>query len=345
MNSKMVAQIQGLVFACLLVIVYMKDPYQMNERYPAYVQLGFLGIALVMFCTYFYNVYISTGGVGTLSQMYSKVLMSFAVIMCLLGAIAGAGWALQRFPAMIPFLFSLIKLGMLVGAFYLMAKVVPKTLPMPSLGGDDQFAKMVLLIEFVVVFLYVGTPYVLRFAMYRNAQLLIQEPQYLNREKLYEIKKISDPDYRFALSAWFNINPQPDNTRAAFTKFTNILSRDDAPLIEYQSSTQTFRVRTFTMEEVKETLYEAQNIPLQTWNNIVVNYDGGTMDLFLNGELLISKPNVIPYETDTTVMVRAGEDEGLEGGICNVVCFHEPMTSDSIKFQYRLLKEYHRPVV
>jgi hypothetical protein len=204
---------------------------------------------------------------------------------------------------------------------------------------------MVLLIEFVVVFIYVAAPYILRFTMYRNAQLLIQEPVYLDREKSYEIKKMVDPDYRFALSAWFYINPQPDNTRLAFTKFTNILSRDDAPLVEYQSSTRTFRVRTFTMDKVNETFYEVQDIPLQTWNNIVVNYDGGTMDVFLNGELVISKPNVIPYETDTTVMVRIGEKDGLEGGICNVVCFHKQMTSDSIKFQYRLLKEYHRPVV
>ena len=341
----MVAQVQGLVFACLLVLVYMKDPYQMNARYPAYVQLGFLGIALVMLCTYFYTVFVSTVGAGSLSQMYSKLLLSLAVIMCLFGAIVGAGWALQRYPAMIPFLFSLLKLGMLAGSFYLMAKVAPKSLPVPSLGGDDQFAKMVLLVEFVIVFLYVGAPYVLRFAMYRDADLLIQEPRYLNREKSYEITKVSAPDYRFALSAWFNINPQPDNTRPAFTKFANILSRDDAPLLEYKSSTQTFRIRTFTMDEVKETFYEAQNIPLQTWNNVVVNYDGGTMDVFLNGELVISKPNVIPYESDTTVMVRAGEDDGLEGGICNVACFHEPMSSDSIKFQYRLLKEYHRPVV
>ena len=95
-SSKMVAQVQGLVFACLLVLVYMKDPYQMNARYPAYVQLGFLGIALVMLCTYFYTVYATAGGMGTLSQMYSKLLLSLAVIMCLFGAIIGAGWALQR---------------------------------------------------------------------------------------------------------------------------------------------------------------------------------------------------------------------------------------------------------
>lgn len=349
MNSKMVAQVQGLVFACLLVIVYVRDPYQMNRKYPAYVQLGFLGIALVMLLTYFYTIYISTGGAGTISQMYSKMLISFAVILCLFGAIIGVGWALQRYPKIIPFLFSLLKIGMLLGAFYLMTRIAPKSLPIPSLGGSDQFAKMVLLVEFIIVFLYVATPYVLRFLMYRDGVLLIQEPMYLDREKSYEITKVDAPNYQFGMSAWFTINPQPDNTRAAFTKFTNIISRDGAPVVEYKSSTRTLRISTMVMDEqqtrIKESFYETQDIPLQTWNNIVVNYDGGTMDVFLNGELVTSKPNVIPYETDTTIMVRAGENDGLEGGICNVVCFHKSMTREAIKFQYMLLKEYHRPVV
>ena len=344
MNSKTLAQVQGLVFACLLILVYVRDPYQMNAQYPAYVIIGFLGIVLVMLCTYFYKVYVSAGGAGTLSQMYSKMLISFAVIMCLFGAIVGAGWALQRYPTIIPFIFSLLKLGMLIGALYLLVRVLPKSVPVPSLGGD-QVAKTVLLVEFIIVFIYVVTPLVLRFAMYRNGRILIQEPMNLNREKSFEIKKIADPDYRFAVSAWFYINPQPDNTREAYTKFTNILSREDAPTIEYESSSQTLRVTTITMDNVKETIYKSTNIPLQTWNNIVVNYDSGTMDVFFNGKLVVSKPNIIPLEEHTTAMVRAGEKDGLEGGICNVVNFHEPLTSDSVEFQYKLLKEYHRPVV
>ena len=345
MNSKMVAQVQGLVFACLLVLVYMKDPYQMNQRYPAYVQLAFLGIALVMFLTYFYTLYVSTGGSGTISQMYSKMLISLAVIMSLFGVIVGVGWALQRYPTFIPFIFSLLKIGMLIGAFYLMVTALPKTLPNMKVGGDDQYAKMVLLIEFILVALYVGTPYVLRFLMYRSGNIVIQEPQYLSEESSYEIQKLVNPNYRFGVSAWFNINPQPNNTREAFTKFTNILSRDDAPIIEYNSSTRTFRIRTQTVDDIKETFYETKNIPLQTWNNVVVNYDGGSMDVYFNGELVVSKSNVIPYESDTTIMVRAGEKDGLEGGICNVVCFLEPLTSEAINFQYRLLKEYHTPFV
>lgn len=343
-SPKTVAQIQGLVFACLLVIVYGRDPYEMTQRYPAYVQIGFLGVALVMFCTYYYTLYMASGGTATLVQTYSKMLISFALIMCLIGAIFATGWALQRYPSAIPFLFSLLKLGILVGAVYLMVRVLPKSLPIPSLGGE-QLAKTILLVEFVAVFLYIVAPYALHFTMYRNGRQLIKDPIHLDREKMFEIDKVADPNYRFGVSAWFYINPQPNNTRLAFTKFTNILSRDDTPVVEYKSSTHTFRVSTFTVDKTKEVVYESTNLPLQTWNHVVVNYDSGTMDVFLNGELVVSKPNVIPYETDTTVMVRAGEKDGLEGGICNVVCFHEPLTSESVKFQYTLLKEYHQPVV
>jgi hypothetical protein len=341
----MVAQIQGLVFACLLILVYARDPYRINKDYPAYVQLAFLSIALVMFGTYFYTIHISSEGTGSLMQMYSKMLISFAFIMVLIAAVFGVGWALQRYPSIIPFIFSLLKIGMLAGALYIMVRVLPKTLPIPATGATDQFAKMVLLIEFIIVFVYLAAPYALRFAMNQNGRELIREPIGLDREKSFEIKKVADPNYRFAISGWFYINPQPINTRIAFTKFTNILSRDDNPLVEYKSSTQTLKISTFNIDQVKEIIYETNDIPLQTWNHLVVNYDGGTLDVFLNGHLVVSKSNTIPYETESTIMVRAGEMDGIEGGICNVVCYHEPLSSESIEFQYKLLKEYHRPVM
>ena len=46
---------------------------------------------------------------------------------------------------------------------------------------------------------------------------------------------------------------------------------------------------------------------------IVINYDGGYMDVFLNGVLVASKPNIAPYIQYDDVVV--GENKGLEGGI------------------------------
>ena len=59
---------------------------------------------------------------------------------------------------------------------------------------------------------------------------------------------------------------------------------------------------------------------LQKWNNIIINYTGGTMDVFLNGDLVSSTKNIIPYSTLDNLTI--GEDNGIKGGICNVIYFN-----------------------
>ena len=40
--------------------------------------------------------------------------------------------------------------------------------------------------------------------------------------------------------------------------------------------------------------YTMKNIELQKWNNVVVNYDGGILDIYMNGNLVSSSKNVLP---------------------------------------------------
>ena len=381
MSPNAVVYIQSIIFICLYIYVKREDSYQMHgllssvvgnakaqdmqrsvddlmagddslagdevqDISPAYIHIAFLLLALLMFCNYYFVLGMAAHQEGTFIQMYSKIFITFAVVLALIGGIVAAGIGLQKNPAIIPFIFSLLKLVMLVGALYCMVKLLPKSIPVPSFGDNSEgFSKLVLLVEFIVVFVYFAAPYVLRFALSRKGKIVLTGPIYLDDVRSLEVTKHADPDYRYAMSAWFYINPQPDNTREAFTKFTNIITRDDNPLVQYNSSTRSLRISAYTMDESRETIYEKDNIPLQKWNYLVVNYDGGTMDIFLNGNLVISKPRLIPADSSSTAMVRVGEVNGLEGGICNVVCYDEPITNEDIAFQYELLKEYHQPVV
>ena len=62
-----------------------------------------------------------------------------------------------------------------------------------------------------------------------------------------------------------------------------------------------------------------KKMKLQKWNNIVINYINGTLDVFLNGKLIGTYDGVIPYMTSDIVSI--GDDNGLSGGLCNLVYF------------------------
>jgi hypothetical protein len=91
-----------------------------------------------------------------------------------------------------------------------------------------------------------------------------------------------------------------------------------------------------------KTLYETSDIKHQKWNNIVVNYDGGIMDVFINGALVSSTPEIAPYMTYENVIV--GQTNGIQGGICNVMYYKHILSSGKINMAYKLLRNKHVPL-
>ena len=83
--------------------------------------------------------------------------------------------------------------------------------------------------------------------------------------------------------------------------------------------------------------------PLQKWNNLVINYDGGHLDIFMNSKLVRSFPSVVPYMSFDQLTV--GEDNGLGGGICNVVYFPVSISRERIITNYKLLKNINPPII
>ena len=182
-------------------------------------------------------------------------------------------------------------------------------------------------------------------------------------------------DYRYAISAWIFLDAMPPSTNKSYQKYTSILSYGGKPDILYNPNENTILITMrmklgsdtgkYDILDKSETNYgddyfidysdankpalsivivhKMENVLLQKWNQFVINCDGGTIDVFCNNELVKSQINMVPYMSSDNLIV--GQNEGVYGGICNVVYFNQPLTSDKMYYSYNTSKSSNPPIV
>ena len=184
-------------------------------------------------------------------------------------------------------------------------------------------------------------------------------------------------DYRYAISAWIFLDAMPPSTNKSYQKYTSILSYGGKPDILYNPSENTilitmrmklgsdtsnyetleqsktnydddyFRSYTGKDSQTKDLsiviVHRMEHVLLQKWNQFVINCDGGTIDVFCNNVLIKSQIKMVPYMTSDNLTV--GQDGGVYGGICNVVYFNEPLTSDKMYYSYNAAKSSNPPIL
>jgi hypothetical protein len=230
---------------------------------------------------------------------------------------------------------------------------------------------LLLAAEVVLVTLWFLIPLALHAYTTKNGIQLVKEPQYLNKEvvvgtfeQLYngrddkgrddkgrddkgrdDSQAMENPDfnYHYSLSAWFYLNPQPPNTSPAYNKYTTILNYGNKPAVEFNGSLNSLRVLVETEPGKRVELFETKKVLFQKWNNLVLNYDRGTMDVFLNGVLVGSKASVAPYMTYENIQI--GSNNGLQGGISNVVYYQDNLSRSYIETLYKALKGKAEPFI
>ena len=205
---------------------------------------------------------------------------------------------------------------------------------------------MLLMCEIFLIAVWFIVPLLFHIMTTHDGKQLLDEPIYLNNERTLgtfenlhngDINKNGKFNYHYSLSSWIYINPQPPNTSSAYTRYTSLLNYGNKPNIQYNGKLNSLRVMAQTgkgtgIGDLVE-VFETKTIMYQKWNNIVINYDGGNMDVFLNGELVGSKPNVAPYMTYENIV--AGSEDGIQGGIKNVMYYNSIMKASTILFMYK----------
>ena len=186
-----------------------------------------------------------------------------------------------------------------------------------------------------------------------DSKILNNKPTYINKQTnigVYENLKgeADDYNYNYGLSSWIFLMAQPPNFGVGYSKFTKVLDYAGKPTIWYNPEINTFKItvkayKKGTKTPYNKTVYTTKKLPLQRWNNVVVNYVGGTLDVFINKDLVASVKNVIPYMSSDAIYI--GDKYGISGAVANVTYFSQPISTGRISFFYENLVNKDPPII
>jgi len=208
----------------------------------------------------------------------------------------------------------------------------------------------ILIIEIVLISIYLILPYLRKIILYilcRDAKYLLNNPIYLDRQKEVGTSKdlygsnVEDADYiyNYSISFWFYVNPTANDDN-----YYNILTYNGKPLVEYNQHKNKLRIKTKEGRDKETIIYLDNNVETQKWNHVVINYQSNTLDIFMNNELVTTKYKLsMPYMGYDNIIV--GQDNGIEGGVCNVLYFKRNIPKRDISLIYNLCKYQNPPII
>ncbi len=193
----------------------------------------------------------------------------------------------------------------------------------------------ILFIELLIIISYMYYPKFKYFFIYNNGLMLLDKPIYLNKKRTLgsfeELYKDGKRIYNYSISSWFNINPQ-----ASTSSNSNILTYANKIFVKYNGSKNTLTVYAEKHDNIFIDVAIIKNLKLQYWNHIVINYDGGIVDIFLNGKLVGSSPEITPYMNFEPIII--GDNNSLQGGIQKTFFYNKIRTSKMIYLEYFVTK-------
>ena len=213
--------------------------------------------------------------------------------------------------------------------------------------GDKNYSFLLIILEIILILLYLFYPKLTNLLYTRGGSQIINKPV-----KLYELNSITSSQnlngsnnstYNFAMSFWVYIDSVPPSVNNTYTKEGNILSLGKTPIVRYKSINNSIIVSVESNNSAtgERIIANIPDIKLQKWNQILINYTSGTMDVFYNSKLISSTIEVVSYQNFDLLVI--GENNGISGGLANLVYYKEPLDIYKIKYLYNSLKTKSTP--
>jgi len=219
----------------------------------------------------------------------------------------------------------------------------------------DYVLLIIIIVLYIIYFNF--TNYYTKFSS-QGGNILLKEPLNTNTKKLLSsydslvTNKDNIHSYNYGLSCWIFIDGTNTNN-----KYLSLIDYGGKPNIQYRGISNTLMItidnKLINGEPINEKLnldelgniiiYKNETLLLQKWNNIVINYKSGILDIFINGELIQSFKSYIPYMRKDNI--TSGDKNGISGGICNVVYFDKSLNLIQIQNIYNSVKNLSPPIL
>jgi hypothetical protein len=240
-----------------------------------------------------------------------------------------------------------------------------------ELNMTSNIVYILFILEIILILLYLYIPKLLSLVKIKNRVIIRNEPIFLDNETSVSVANNDEHDIRnqyllsdvnnkttlfyrnYSISFWLYINPQENANYNSSKKETNILSYKSnngggKPRMTYLNDNQTKNATDQVIIYYTDTPNVSGiivNLDKQKWNNIVFNYSGNNIDLFINGNLensfMIDTNQPIYSNTDTFTI---GETNGIYGSICNIEYYKYTLSKIEIINSYNLLLNKNPPI-
>lgn len=241
-------------------------------------------------------------------------------------------------------------------------------------AGKDMMALATVLVAYVAYFFLI--PYSLNKVAKQGGNVVLQDPVSLSTVKSLgtysKLNGIEDEsaipvlsqvgifNYTYAVSFWLYLD---SSTASVSDNYYTVMNYNNMPHIMWnpKKATMIFTVKSNTddvetaggsddsvsptgdmVKNGNRVILTLASLAMQKWNNIVVNYVNGTLDIFVNGDLVQSSRNVVPEMTYGELSIGS---PNLSGKVCNVVYFNYSLEMKNVHYLYTLVKDTNPPII